>query len=383
MPKERNNRVFSSRKSRGHSPYQLNVCPFDREVPHVNSSDAGRSLSNKDWEDALCPICMNPPHNAVLLLCSSHEKGCRTYMCDTSYRHSNCLDQFKKVHSLIPTGQNSDISDESFHPHANLQNFSNAGGTADTTADEESLLDEVFEPNPEVDLISHEIPQLSCPLCRGQVKGWTVVEQARKYLNTKSRSCSHESCSFEGTYGQLRKHARSDHPLARPTEVDPDRQRDWQNLEQERNIGDVISSIRSAIPGAMMFGDFVIDGGNTGNEDNENYFRGDERNWWSFLLLVRFLDQNAHITISRAIPARVRARRSGRSGRNFSSREGSLEASVSVEGDGSNARYNDRFGRSFPLRVENSESGANAQGNVSTSNARVNDTHFPTESSSR
>ncbi|PNX87734.1 hypothetical protein L195_g043828 [Trifolium pratense] len=36
------------------------------------------------------------PHNTVLLKYSSHDKGCRPYMCNTSYQHSNCLDQFCK-----------------------------------------------------------------------------------------------------------------------------------------------------------------------------------------------------------------------------------------------------------------------------------------------
>lgn len=55
----------------------------------------------KDWEDAMCSVCMERPHNAVLLLCSSHEKGCRPYMCGTGPRLSNCLAQFKKAYSKV------------------------------------------------------------------------------------------------------------------------------------------------------------------------------------------------------------------------------------------------------------------------------------------
>ena len=50
----------------------------------------------KLFEDTRCPVCMEHPHNAILLICSSHDKGCRPFMCDTSYRHSNCFDQFRK-----------------------------------------------------------------------------------------------------------------------------------------------------------------------------------------------------------------------------------------------------------------------------------------------
>uniref|UniRef100_A0A5B7CBY4 Uncharacterized protein n=1 Tax=Davidia involucrata TaxID=16924 RepID=A0A5B7CBY4_DAVIN len=46
---------------------------------------------------------------------------------------------------------------------------------------------------------------LRCPLCRGTVLGWKVVEKVRKYLNLKSRSCSHESCSFFSKSGSSNK----------------------------------------------------------------------------------------------------------------------------------------------------------------------------------
>ncbi|OMO54281.1 hypothetical protein CCACVL1_27929 [Corchorus capsularis] len=87
-------------------------------------------------------------------------------------------------------------------------------------------------------------PKLLCPLCRGDIYGWSVVEPARQFMNSKARSCSSESCDFIGTYSELRKHARSDHPLVRPTEVDPERQRDWTRLERERDYEDVLSSIQ-------------------------------------------------------------------------------------------------------------------------------------------
>lgn len=158
----------------------------------------------REWDEARCPICMEHPHNAVLLQCSSSDKGCRAYMCDTSYRHSNCLDQFRK---------------------------STPGSGGDGEGSE----------------VKPEIANLTCPLCRGEVKGWTVVEGARHYMNGKPRSCSLETCSFNGVYKELRKHARTEHPCLRPSEADPDRQRDWRRMERQRDIGDLLSGIRSAL----------------------------------------------------------------------------------------------------------------------------------------
>ncbi|KAF9610541.1 hypothetical protein IFM89_023206 [Coptis chinensis] len=61
------------------------------------------SVLHKEWDDALCPICTDHPHNVVLLLCSSFDNGCGPYICDSSYRHSNCLDRFKKYFRSGPS----------------------------------------------------------------------------------------------------------------------------------------------------------------------------------------------------------------------------------------------------------------------------------------
>uniref|UniRef100_A0A8R7P385 Uncharacterized protein n=1 Tax=Triticum urartu TaxID=4572 RepID=A0A8R7P385_TRIUA len=50
-----------------------------------------------EWDRISCPICMEQPHNAVLLICSSYKNGCRSYICNTSHRHSNCLDRFREM----------------------------------------------------------------------------------------------------------------------------------------------------------------------------------------------------------------------------------------------------------------------------------------------
>ncbi|XP_021748104.1 uncharacterized protein LOC110713960 [Chenopodium quinoa] len=174
----------------------------------------------KDWEDATCSVCIESPHNAVLLLCSSYNKGCRPYMCATGYRFSNCLDQYKNAYAKATSG--------SITPDLNAE------------WPEEKI----------------EASELLCPLCRGQVKGWTLVEPARKYLNKKKRTCMQENCSFVGNYKQLKKHVKNDHPWARPREVDPSLEAKWKSLERERELSDVMSTFS---PGTIVLGDYVID----------------------------------------------------------------------------------------------------------------------------
>lgn len=169
----------------------------------------------KEWEEARCPICLETPHNAVLLKCCSHEIGCRPYMCNTSYRHSNCLDQFCKSYG--------------YDPHLSS-----------------SILEE-FEPH------------LVCPFCRGEIYGYMVLEPARRYMNSKTRTCSSETCEFQGTYSELRQHARSQHPSARPSEVDPTRRRDWLRMEQETDSADFLSSTQMGVSDMMsMFWNDVV-----------------------------------------------------------------------------------------------------------------------------
>ncbi|XP_057776728.1 uncharacterized protein LOC130995462 [Salvia miltiorrhiza] len=257
------------------------------------SNDSDMSHLYKELDEALCPICMDHPHNAVLLICSSHDKSCRSYICDTSYRHSNCLDRFKKLKeenvdnlsatSLVPEGNQDSVlsgnldlavmTDHANHTETRTSSMEHmdmrqgdSGGHSTHNANPSSgeregriwgSLD-IGEPNMEK---SEEVSNLRCPLCRGRVLGWKVVEEARKYLNLKTRSCSHESCLFSGSYRELRRHARRVHPTVRPADVDPSRQRAWHRLEGQREYNDIVSAIRSAMPGAVVFGDYVIDGG--------------------------------------------------------------------------------------------------------------------------
>ncbi|CAA0825261.1 Protein of unknown function (DUF1644 [Striga hermonthica] len=174
------------------------------DPPEENDSNS------KQWEDARCPVCMEHPHNAILLTCSSHGRGCRPFICDTSYRHSNCFDQFRK----------SFLSD-----------------------DPEAL---------------DKPKQLVCPLCRGSVSGWVVVEPARELMNAKVRSCASETCDYSGSYKELRRHARLVHPLARPADVDPEMQHNWRRLERERDLGDLLSTLRMSMENEINEGGWLI-----------------------------------------------------------------------------------------------------------------------------
>ncbi|KAK7264970.1 hypothetical protein RJT34_32584 [Clitoria ternatea] len=236
MPKERRDRSLS-RDSNRTSPYPS------------SSSRVGRSASKttfeseedvKEWEEARCPVCMEHPHNAVLLICSSHEKGCRPYMCNTSYRHSNCLDQFRKSFtetSSTPPQVESQISST---------NSSQIESTEANTVDVQEEQSEGFVTMQPLSCENEDKSKLVCPLCRGQIKEWKVVEAARHFMNEKSRSCSCETCNFSGTYTDLRKHARLEHPLERPSDVDPERQRNWRRLERQRDLGDLLSTLQTS-----------------------------------------------------------------------------------------------------------------------------------------
>eukprot|EP00249_Psilotum_nudum_P008944 c21608_g4_i1 orf=2-421(-) len=112
MPKGKSSRACDSHKSRSYyyEPYP----GYEKRpaVPQDGISSEEDSAGRKDWEDVTCPICMDFPHNAILLLCSSHDKGCRPYVCDTSYRHSNCFDQYRKAQNAAgKTSSSIDFAD--------------------------------------------------------------------------------------------------------------------------------------------------------------------------------------------------------------------------------------------------------------------------------
>ena len=86
----RNKRSSSRQLKSSHNQKPSSHCIFKR----VASQDLTFTTTEKcAWAEATCPVCMEFPHNAVLLLCSSHDNGCRPYVCASNFELSNCLDQ--------------------------------------------------------------------------------------------------------------------------------------------------------------------------------------------------------------------------------------------------------------------------------------------------
>ncbi|KAF5774272.1 putative transcription factor C2H2 family [Helianthus annuus] len=202
------------------------------------------------WEDITCPICLSSPHNCVLLQCTSYKKGCRPFVCDTDHLHSNCLDRFQTANKMSP-GSNSLL-----------------------TSDESTII------NP--DATSKPL----CPLCRGDVTGWVVVNEARLKLDGKKRCCEEEKCTFTGTYTELREHVKMEHPHACPSKIDPARQLDWDNFQQSSEIIDVLSTIHSEVPHGVVLGDYVIEY-DDGSGDEFEGFPGQDGNWWTSCILYK------------------------------------------------------------------------------------------------
>lgn len=208
---------------------------------------------NINWDDVVCPICLDFPHNSVLLQCSSYDNGCRAFVCDTNQLHSNCLDRFKNSSGV---------------PASLVSSTASAENTENSNAKE-----------------SNDECNLTCPLCRGEVSGWIVVDKARGHLDEKKRCCDEVQCTFMGSYLELQKHAQLEHPHARPSKVDPARQLDWENFQQSSEIIDVLSTIHSEIPRGVVLGDYVIEYGDDDARDEFEDFPGDEGNWWTSCIL--------------------------------------------------------------------------------------------------
>ncbi|XP_065849420.1 uncharacterized protein [Euphorbia lathyris] len=223
----------------------LEACSFNLEDIQLTTN----------WEEVVCPICLDIPHNSVLLQCSSYGKGCRPFLCDTDHLHSNCLDRFKTANGM-PSPSTSDV-------------------TVTTNTDH---------------MVVKGDCSLACPLCRGDVTGWVVVDKARIHFNDKKRNCEEQQCSFAGTYVELCEHAQLEHPHARPSKVDPARQLDWENFQQSSEIIDVLSTIHSEVPRGVVLGDYVIEYGEDETEDEFEDFPGDEGNWWTSCILYQVFD---------------------------------------------------------------------------------------------
>jgi hypothetical protein len=236
MPKERKDRSVSFDRCKV-SPYS---CSSSRAAKRSSSNILLETDDKiKEWEEARCPVCIEHPHNAVLLICSSHDKGCRPYMCDTSYRHSNCLDQFCKSFSAEPQQEETQLPGPTSETSPVVTSAESV--VIDMDEDEESSV------TPRTSSCENQVkPKMVCPLCRGQIMKWTVVEPARRFMNAKPRSCSCETCSFTGPYKDLRTHARVDHPTVRPSDTDPERERNWRRMERQRDFADLLSTLQSS-----------------------------------------------------------------------------------------------------------------------------------------
>ncbi|CAN6209962.1 unnamed protein product [Urochloa humidicola] len=286
------------------------------------STVTSHTALHMEWDRISCPICMEQPHNAVLLICSSYKNGCRCYICNTSHRHSNCLDRFRKMngdskvrashstHSVLsnsnirtvqPRAHYNIISRRSRSPrlrrhvdnvashHSNVNNGQHSDGISRS---EPAIASYQEAENPALSIGEgslvrggcHDAMQTSadvkCPLCRGSVSGWIPAGDVRQYLDRKLRTCSHDSCRFVGTYEQLREHARTAHLLTKPAHVDLSRKRTWDRIEREQEVGDVISAIRSQIPGAIIVGDYVIETRDDMSPDIDSSDESSEE-WWS------------------------------------------------------------------------------------------------------
>lgn len=311
-----------------------------RPYPSQDSRSAalsGKSLSEdapvhrNDWEGVVCPVCMETPHNAVLLKCNSYDKGCRPYMCDTSYRHSNCFDQYLKAHlACRQSGDSSqpgseatrggDVAPEaatgivSSEQEAAHQNF--AIGLLENAAGLQSLPTSAV--GAERRVAKGDLLGLICPLCRGHVQGCEVVQTARDMLNRKMRICAREACFFSGSYRELQAHARRDHPSARPAEIDPARQRRWVRMERQRELGDVLSVIQASMPHATVSGDYAIDGEDDSVDNIERSFLYEEGHLLTIFLSFQVFGSVQSLVGGRPLPPfrgmlRRRHRRSGSS----------------------------------------------------------------------
>ncbi|RID77749.1 hypothetical protein BRARA_A00631 [Brassica rapa] len=254
-----------------------------------------------NWDDLVCPICLDSPHNGVLLQCSSYQNGCRAFVCNTDHLHSNCLHRFITASSTDSPPSTSPAAPE----------------------DDDETMSKVLE----------ESCKPVCPLCRGEVTGWVVVEEARLLLDEKKRCCEEERCRFVGTYTDLRQHAKSEHPDSRPSKIDPARKLDWENFQQSSEIIDVLSTIHSEVPRGVVLGDYVIeygdddDGGDgTGDEFEEGPGNEGSSSWWTSCILYKMFD---NIRNARRNRRRARMMGESRRGRGRGSRRSSYDNSNS------------------------------------------------------
>ncbi|TVU29603.1 hypothetical protein EJB05_21177, partial [Eragrostis curvula] len=217
------------------------------------ATDMFLTTEKKEWKGATCPVCLEHPHDAVLLLCTSHHKGCRPYMCGTDYHHSNCLEHFKEAYAKEKLALDSSAESAPGHP---------------------------LTPNTELASSRH---------VRWNLRVLSAVEMLKDglWLNLLvRRTCIHDGCSFIGSYKELCKHVKSKHPSAKPREVDPAVADEWKKFECEREREDAISTIRSMNPGAVIMGDYVLElngGNNRLHADGDDFDLEERLNFFTSL----------------------------------------------------------------------------------------------------
>ncbi|RWV87339.1 hypothetical protein GW17_00050677 [Ensete ventricosum] len=187
-------------------------------------------------------------------------------MCDTDDYQSNCVDRYKRAHGLPA--------------------ITTVSSTTTGTPTQSIRV---------IPLGSDSSP--TCPLCRGYVTGLVIVDELRAYLNMKKRCCEEKQCKYVGSYMELQQHAKQEHPHSRPSEVDPDRQQDWENFQRSSEMIDVLSIIDSEMPHGVLFGDYVIEYGAESSDEFDD-FPGDDGNWWTSCILYHVFD-NFRSTIDR------------------------------------------------------------------------------------
>lgn len=234
---------------------------------HPYPMDLENLKMDLNWDDVSCSICLNFPHNGVLLHCSSYKKGCRPFICDTDQNHSNCLERFKnayKIPAAIKVTSTNGVTVVCFQ------------GISSSTSN-----------------------QPTCPLCRGAVTGWLIIDEARVYLNMKERCCEEKHCTYMGNFFELQKHAKVRHPYSCPSKIDPVRKLDWENFQQSSEIIDVLSTIHAEAPRAVVLGDYVIEYGDSEAGDEYIGVRRNRGRWWSSLLSRRLIPRFGCLRIQR------------------------------------------------------------------------------------
>ncbi|KAI5008510.1 hypothetical protein ZWY2020_009558 [Hordeum vulgare] len=198
----------------------------EKKLFRMPSADAEIAALHKEWDDARCPICMDHPHNAVLVLCSSHDKGCRSYI-------SNRMDSSSHPSSSLPGDTSNQRSPRLLIDvpefRENLSHEHVIRSSATVSGQQEGT--------------NYNQGPVTLEALMGQVKaGRSSKMPDSTWTRSQEAARGKHACAFSGTYGALRRHARRVHPTTRPADVDPSRRRAWHRLENQREYGDIMSA---------------------------------------------------------------------------------------------------------------------------------------------